>query len=131
MSTPLSDERIAEIRKRPIDSTPAGKWATANDREALLGEIDRLKASAKGDGANIPDLVALTSGDREWTWEMCIMCGGSADITHRGLYITSKTTTTGWAVHRVAWCGAAECQHDRNLSRDTIYPQIPDGGEPC
>lgn len=78
-------------------------------------------------GPLIPDLVALTADDPGgWTWDTCILCE-STNITHRGLFIRPKATSDQWEVHRVAWCPAEDCQHDRELgAAETIYPKLPE-----
>lgn len=78
MSTPLTDEQIAEIRKRKISRGPGGNWAIVNDKEALVGEIARLKA-ARPDWADLHTLLAEgrdTLTDNELTDAVWALFGG-------------------------------------------------------
>jgi len=69
MSTPLSDERLAEIRERadsPHDAVSCGKdcWRLAHeDVPALLVEVERLRA------------VVARARDMHWRFDIYDICG--------------------------------------------------------
>lgn len=64
--------------------------------------------------AELPDLIAITDGEPDWTWDVCIACE-SNDVTHRGLYIRIPDPGR-WGASRIAWCAAEVCQADRKAT---------------
>ncbi len=62
---------------------------------------------------DLPDLIAATADNAEWTWDVCVCCG-SPQVAHRGLYISDLGG--GWKAARVGWCTAEVCEDDRQAA---------------
>src|SRR5690242_4742774 len=61
----------------PVDKLRQA-WPLTSPSE-LAAEVERLRDLTAGKSGLLPDLIALTEGDENWTWDDCVVCGRSEE----------------------------------------------------